>query len=639
LHPITAASHTLRITIAQISAAFFYSAFLALSWRTILENSTVNGIGLTSQNVHSFHIPVMGTGFTIDTPLRVAKFGISSAMSLVDDILIEQMRKFHCEKEGEEYIKIGDRDDDSRARRITSYLDLMDLLVKRQVHALQATPFEEGSEITRYFEMLPESPLKRRYTQMLTSDDTVARAQEQEELRRLAVPGSIDVNIMTKLDRSQYVDGHKQPAEFNDAMAALRGYAKSTLSSSIVFSAGMNPHLYDYLSTFAEFYPDSDGHIRKKIVLKVSDYRSALVQGKFLAKRGLWVSEYRIESSLNCGGHAFATKGFLIGPILEEFRGKRTEFLESVSAVYTKTCLATSLVPSARIHETRITVQGGIGTAEEDAFLMQHYDIHGTGWGTPFLLAPDVVNMDEAHLDKLSSATADDVYLSATSPLGVPFWSLRNSASEEARRQRIREGKPGSPCPKRYIALDTEHSEVPVCTGGRSYQKRALQRLQEAGHPRELLRKLQDKVREKSCVCHDVGGTATLKNGIDPDATPTICCGINITNFSARASLEEMVGHIYGRISLLRGTNRVHMFVQELQIYIDHLRAETDSLSLGLSIRTTKYIADFKDNLLAGIRYYRILARRFVGKRQERFVADLEALRKELESISPVVTQ
>ena len=27
---------------------------------------------------HTFHIPVMGTGYTIDTPLKVAHFGISS---------------------------------------------------------------------------------------------------------------------------------------------------------------------------------------------------------------------------------------------------------------------------------------------------------------------------------------------------------------------------------------------------------------------------------------------------------------------------------------------------------------------------------------------------------------------------------
>ncbi len=40
---------------------------------------------------HAFHIPVMGTGFTIDTPLRVARFGISSVMSLADDALVEQI--------------------------------------------------------------------------------------------------------------------------------------------------------------------------------------------------------------------------------------------------------------------------------------------------------------------------------------------------------------------------------------------------------------------------------------------------------------------------------------------------------------------------------------------------------------------
>ena len=50
-----------------------------------------------------------------------------------------------------------------------------------------------------------------------------------------------------------------------------------------------------------------------------------MIQGNFLAKKGLWVSEYRIESGLNCGGHAFATDGFLLGPILEEFHQKKEQ--------------------------------------------------------------------------------------------------------------------------------------------------------------------------------------------------------------------------------------------------------------------------------------------------------------------------
>ena len=68
----------------------------------------------------------------------------------------------------------------------------------------------------------------------------------------------------------------------------------------------------------------------KKIVLKVSDFRSSVIQGKFLAKKGLWVSEYRIESGLNCGGHAFATDGFLLGPILEEFKLKKESLFNSL---------------------------------------------------------------------------------------------------------------------------------------------------------------------------------------------------------------------------------------------------------------------------------------------------------------------
>ena len=44
-----------------------------------------------------------------------------------------------------------------------------------------------------------------------------------------------------------------------------------------------------------------------------------------MAKKGLWVSEFRIESGLNCGGHAFATDGYLLGPVLAEFNKKREE--------------------------------------------------------------------------------------------------------------------------------------------------------------------------------------------------------------------------------------------------------------------------------------------------------------------------
>ena len=53
---------------------------------------------MTKPTQHQFHIPVMGLGFTIDTPVKIARYGINSAISIVEDNLIEQMREFYCNK-------------------------------------------------------------------------------------------------------------------------------------------------------------------------------------------------------------------------------------------------------------------------------------------------------------------------------------------------------------------------------------------------------------------------------------------------------------------------------------------------------------------------------------------------------------
>ncbi|MCG6947039.1 MAG: hypothetical protein LJE87_17035 [Deltaproteobacteria bacterium] len=583
---------------------------------------------------HSFHIPVMGTGFTIDTPLRVAKYGISSVIPVVDDVLVEQVRKFHCEKHGEPYEEIPNSDQDARALRITAYLNLVDRLVRPQVEELQASPFEDGSEITRYFEMLPETPLKRAYDEMLATTDPEAKARMQEDLRQHAVPGSIDINIMTKLDRDIYWDGKKLPAEFADAMAALRGFANSTLNSSVVFSAGINQRLYTYAATFDDFFPDNNGELKKKIILKVSDYRSASIQGRFLAKRGLWVSEYRIESGLNCGGHAFATDGYLLGPVLEEFKEKRQELTETLHATYTKVLADRGWSVNNEPHEVGITVQGGITTALENEFLLRYYRVDRTGWGTPFLLVPEVTNVDNAHLEKLLAATDGDVYLSDSSPLGIPFWNLRTSASEEARRQHIREGKPGSPCLKGAARLNTEFTDVPICPASRVYVKRKLKHLPEEGLSEEQLAAVKESVLHKSCICHDLGGGTTLKYGIDPAATPSICCGPSILDFTKISTLEEMVAHIYGRLSLLANNERPHMFIKELMLYLDHLREETRNFRLKLSFRTPAYFNKFKKNLLAGIEYYQRLAGEFIEDQRKQFLADLKVLQDELEHLA-----
>ena len=582
---------------------------------------------------HTFHIPVMGTGFMIDAPLRVAKYGISSVLSLVDDVLIEQMRKFHCEKAGEPYAEISSEEEDSRARRITAYLDLLDRLIRRQVKLLQASPFQAGSEITRYCEMLPESPLAGAYRDMLATADPDQRARKQEHLRRLAVPGSIDVNIMSKGDRDAYRNGRKLPPKYSDASAALRGFADSTLTSSIVFSAGMNPRLYRYIAEFSDFFPDENGLLRKKIILKVSDFRSAEVQGRFLAKRGLWVSEYRVESGLNCGGHAFPTKGLLLGPILEEFRQKKGELVEALHGAYVKALAERGRAASSLPHPVRITVQGGIGTAAEDAFLTKHYGVDGTGWATPFLLVPEVTNCDDELLKKLCAANDGEVFLSQSSPFGLPFWNLRTSASEEARRRRIAEDHPGSPCTRGFVRLfNTEFTDRPICTASRQYQDLRLRRLASEDLSDEQRAAIREDVLGKSCICHDLAGGATLKNGIDAAATPAVCCGPNIVNFSKIATLEEMVGHIYGRGSLLTNPDRPHMFLRELALYIDYLRDSLSKRELGLSACTPEYFREFKENLLGGIDYYRRLAGELAGEARTSFLDELESLREKLDA-------
>ena len=139
--------------------------------------------------IHTFHIPVMGTGFSIDTPIKVAKYGIHSVISLVDDTLIEQMRKFYSGKYQQPYTAITKYDEDFRARRITAYLDLVNWIVEKEFEAIKKSEFKPGSEITKYFDMLAEdSVLKAAYKHMLDCQDAKLKASLQENLRESMRP-------------------------------------------------------------------------------------------------------------------------------------------------------------------------------------------------------------------------------------------------------------------------------------------------------------------------------------------------------------------------------------------------------------------------------------------------------------------
>jgi hypothetical protein len=161
-----------------------------------------------------------------------------------------------------------------------------------------------------------------------------------------------------------------------------------------------------------------------------------------------------------------------------------------------------------------------------------------------------------------------------------------------------------------------------------------LQQLEKADLPDAHRAALRESVLAKSCICHDLAGTATIKNGIDPAATPAVCCGPNIVYFSRSATLREMVEHIYGRISLLDGCDRPHMFLRELSIYVAYLRNELAQQKVGVVSHPSTYYREFGENLLTGVEHYHGLADRLAGVCKDAFLAQLEDLRREVQSLS-----
>ncbi|QQR89470.1 MAG: hypothetical protein IPJ88_14895 [Myxococcales bacterium] len=241
-----------------------------------------------SQETHKFFIPVMGTGFTIDSILRVGKYGISSVMSLVDDRLIDKVRCHYAKQWGLSDKAVPKRGSVDRAKRIQLYLELCTDVLCRQVTELQAQPFAPGNDKSRYFRLLPDTnPAKAQFLRYMERAADQPDAEEEKALNQHIVPGRIGCNIMTKLDGAWFDrDGKRIETELSDAKAAILGLAEAKGDYELVLSAGVNPTLFGYLESFSGFYPDEHGHTAKKIILKVSDLRSALIQGKLLAKKG-----------------------------------------------------------------------------------------------------------------------------------------------------------------------------------------------------------------------------------------------------------------------------------------------------------------------------------------------------------------
>jgi len=565
----------------------------------------------------------MGIGYTIDTPIRVAPYGVDSVISLVDDSLIERLRKMYCERFGLPYKEITVKSADYRANRITEYLNLIGTLANRKLEEIKNSTQDKQEELKAYFHMLPgQSPLRQEFVEKTRKYFHVEELRSW--LKENMTLGSIDVNIMTKVDRDNYANGKKLDNMFNDGHAALRGFANSDLHSSVILSAGMNPRLYAYMENFEGFYPNEQGIIKKKIVLKVSDFRSALIQGKFLAKKGLWISEFRIESGLNCGGHAFATDGFLIGPILAEFRDKMDDLKSTLHPMLVDALKKKDRIAPTEALPIKITAQGGVGTSEEHEFLLKHYKVDSVGWGSPFLLVPEVCNVDEDTIQKLCEAKEVDLYLSDISPWGVPFNSLKGNSKDEEKHSLIREGRPGSACPKQYVALNTEFTEKGICSASRNFQSKKIKALQESNLSPAEYEKQYKAVVAKSCICVGLGTSALLVNNLDTrieGVGVSVCPGPNMAYFSKKMSFREMVDHIYGRANVIERKDRPNMFMKELSLYMNYLQDKVKKARKDENLEQNSYLLVFTSNMLDGINYYVELFK----SRMHEFASELES--------------
>lgn len=590
--------------------------------------------------IHHFHVPVMGTAFTIDTPIKTARFGISSVMSIGDDELCEVMREHYSSVYNLVFEPIKKWTDDFRAKRITAYLDLVHDIVEQQIAQMKTLSLSENNDLSLYFKLLhDEHPLKKMYHSFLLETDSSKKEDLETQLKLEVQAGSLDVNIMTKIDRTNYAkDGTRLSDDYSDALSALRGFAKSKIHAGIVFSAGFNRRLYSYIEKFDDFFPDSQGFVKKWVIMKVSDFRSSMTQGKFLAKKGVWIKEHRIESGLNCGGHAFASTGYLLGPILEEFKQERSHFVASMLSLCNEALAKAKRAIYSTVPETLITVQGGIGTSSEQEMLLHHYGIDRTGWASPFLLVEEVTTLDDKTRELLRRGREDDFFLSEISPLGVPFNTIKGTDSELLKQKRFEEGNPGSPCPKGHLVSNIEFTDKPICTASKLYQRKKISALKDEIENEAELNSAINRVVAKACLCEDLAAGAIITNNIPHKRVQSsaVCPGPNLAYFSKFASLAEMVDHIYGRTNLLNDSYRPHMFIKELKLYVNYFKKEVLSSLPRLTEKQQKYLQEFRSNLADGIAYYTTLIPAIseeTATTKENMSRDLLLLSKEFEAV------
>jgi hypothetical protein len=306
---------------------------------------------------------------------------------------------------------------------------------------------------------------------------------------------------------------------------------------------------------------------------------------------------------LNCGGHAFASNGILLPKLLNEFKEKRkslvAEFKPLIQKYYKK--MGWEYPESAKNIHPLITVQGGIGNHGEVCRLRKDFGMDSTGWASPFLLVPEVTCVDDSTRELLRQARAENLYLSDVSPLNIPFNNVYGTGSELWSRKNVREGRPGSPCRKKFLLSNTEFTQKPVCLASRKYQAAKLKEIENMEISTDEKERRREKVVVKNCICDHLGNGALIALGIaDEKKSPqSICPGPNIAWFNKFYTLKEMVDHIYGRGPSLVSSKRPHMFAKEIEMYMDDF--ENKVLSSSYTKKEIITLLEYKNNLEEGL--------------------------------------
>lgn len=557
--------------------------------------------------VHHIHIPVMGICYTADTPIRVAHFGISSVISLVDDGLLEEYRMAYAERLG---VDVG-CPQSTRIGRIRAYLDFVSEEVNRKFDWIRSlrlgggnAQFGVGScsginDKDRYFLMLPvDSPLREEYEQVCKKTGLNRIASEVALTEKMEV-GEIQANIMVSLNHNEA------------ALDAVRGFAASKVKGSLVVSAGINLGVFEEMAKHECFYRRATDERKegvapdKKIILKVSDYRSALIQGRYLAKKGLEVYEYRVESGVNCGGHAFFGSKKTMPEILQEFTMQNQSLHEMTCGMIEKYSQSEKCENRAKIVPppcpSRITAQGGLCTAEEVNQVLR-LGADGVGVGTPFLLVPQATSCDAETRALLVAATRADVGISHASPLGVPFMNLKISTAAMKCKEKMERyfsavkagnvsealSEVGSPCRQHYLCRTLPGFSHPVCMASREYVRNRLMEIDSMSDIDDASReKMKREVLERECICRCLGNAGReeileRKPSLHYDTEKvavargsktkrerepiTVCPGPNIGYFNREYSLLEMMQHLYGSGPCLTPPDKPHAFKIEAEL-------------------------------------------------------------------------